>query len=84
MDALEKRTESFWTLTWLPYGCSAKTDGIFLDVNMVAIWMLCKNGRTLCGRYNEQRRCDVEEFVDVEDEEEDEPRLVLDGSLSGR
>ena len=51
---------------------------------MVAIWMLCKNGRTLCGRYNEQRRCDVEEFVDVEDEEEDEPRLVLDGSLSGR
>ena len=52
MDALQKRTNSFWTLSWLPHGCSAKTDGIFLDVNMAATWMLCKNGRTLSGRYH--------------------------------
>ena len=52
MEALQKRTESFWTLTWLPHGCSAKTDGLFVDVNMAATWMLCKNGRTLSGRYH--------------------------------
>ena len=40
MDALQKRTESLWTLTWLPQGCSAKTGGVFVDINMVATWML--------------------------------------------
>ena len=45
MDALQKRTDSLWTLSWLPHGCSAKTDGVFVDVVMVATWMLCKNGR---------------------------------------
>ena len=52
MDALQKRTECFWTLTWLPHGCSAKTDGVFLDVNMVVTWMLCKNGRSFSGCYH--------------------------------
>ena len=44
-----KTTEFLWTLTWLPQGCSAKTDGVFVDVIMFATWMLCKNGRSLCG-----------------------------------
>ena len=52
MDALQKRKESFWTLSWLPRGCSAKTDGLFVDIIMVATWMLCENGRSLCGRYH--------------------------------
>ena len=42
MDALQNRTESFWTLTWLPHGCSAKTDGLVVDVSMVAAWIFCK------------------------------------------
>ena len=32
------------------YGCSVGTDGLCVDVNMVGTWMLCGNGRTLCGR----------------------------------
>ena len=32
------------------YGCSVGTDGLSVDVNMVGTWMLCGNGRTLCGR----------------------------------
>ena len=30
------------TLTWLPHGCCAKTDGVFVAVIRVATWMLCK------------------------------------------
>ena len=32
------------------YGCSVGTDGLGVDVSMVGTWMLCGNGRTLCGR----------------------------------
>ena len=31
------------------YGCSVGTDRLCVDVNMVGTWMLCGNGRTLCG-----------------------------------
>ena len=50
MDALSKRTESFCTLSWLPHGYSAKTDGVLLHVIMVATWMLCGTRRSLSGR----------------------------------
>ena len=63
MDALWERTDFVWTLTWLGHGCSVGTDGLCVDVNisvgtdglcvdvnMVGTWMLCGNGRTLCGR----------------------------------
>ena len=50
MDALPKRKESFCTLSWLPHGCSAKTDGVLLHVIMVATWMLCGTRRSLSGR----------------------------------
>ena len=43
--------EVFVGVNILPHGCSAKTDGVFVDVNMVATWMLCKNGRSLSERY---------------------------------
>ena len=36
--------------TWLGHGCSVGTDGLCVDVNMVEKWMLCGNGRNLCGR----------------------------------
>ena len=39
-----------WTLTWLAHECSVATDGARVDVNMVGTWMLCGNGRLLCGR----------------------------------
>ena len=51
MDALWERTDFVWTLTWLGHGCSVGTDGLCVDVNLVGTWMLCGNGRTLCGRY---------------------------------
>ena len=50
MDALQKRKESFWTLTWLPHGCSARTDGVSLDVIMFATWMLSGKDR----RHNDE------------------------------
>ena len=50
MDALWERTEAGWTLTWLPHGCFVRMGGGWVDVNMVATWMLCGNGRSLCGR----------------------------------
>ena len=52
MDALWKRTEFVWTLSWLAHGCSLATDGVCLDVIMVGTWMLCGNGRSLSGRYH--------------------------------
>ena len=33
MDAVQKRTESLWALSWLPHGCSARTGGVFVDIN---------------------------------------------------
>ena len=47
MDALQKWTESLSTLSWLPYGCSAETERVFLYVIMIVTWMLCRNGRSL-------------------------------------
>ena len=52
MDALWKRLEFVWTLSWLAHGCSVGTDGVCLDVIMVGTWMLCGNGRSLSGRYH--------------------------------
>ena len=49
MDALWERTDFVWTLTWLGHGCSVGTDGLCVEANMVGTWMLCGNGRTLCG-----------------------------------
>ena len=51
MDALWERTDFVWMLTWLGHGCSVGMDGLCVDLNMVGTWMLCGNGRTLCGRY---------------------------------
>ena len=28
MDALQKRTESLWTVTWLPHGCFVGNNGV--------------------------------------------------------
>ena len=50
MDALWERTAFVWMLTWLGHGCSVATGGLCVDVNMVGTWMLCGNGRALCGR----------------------------------
>ena len=33
MDAVQKRAESLWTITRLPHGCGAKSDGVFVDID---------------------------------------------------
>ena len=49
MDAMRKRMESARRLSWLGLGCSAKMDGVGVDVIMLGTWMLCGNGWGLGG-----------------------------------
>ena len=52
MDAMRKRMESARRLSWLGLGCSAKMDGVGVDVIMLGTWMLCGNGWGLGGCYH--------------------------------
>ena len=52
LDALRKRTEFVWTLSWSAHGCSVVAFGVCGDVNMVGTWVLCGNGGSLWGCYH--------------------------------
>ena len=54
MDALWEQTVFVATLSWSALGCSVGTDGVCGDVNMVATWMLCGDGRSLSGHYHDR------------------------------
>ena len=42
---------SEWTLSWLGHGCSATTNGVWVDVLMVCIVMVCgRGGWTACAK----------------------------------
>ena len=57
--------ESGLTLSCFVYGCSARTDGVRVDVIVVCPWLLCENGWRLDGHYhvwptNDEGACDFE------------------------